>query len=146
MFVKKKIYLILLFQIFLSESFAKDYIIIQSTTSTHNSGLLDVIELAFEKEFNIDVRFVSVGTGQAIKNAKNGDADILLVHSKQDEVNFMKEGYGLERVEIMYNDFIIVGPIHDPSKLRDANNIVDAMQNLKSGIQEQIKKSYLCGS
>ena len=116
MFIKKKIYLILLFQIFLSESFAKDYIIIQSTTSTHNSGLLDVMELAFEKEFKIDVRFVSVGTGQAIKNAKNGDADILMVHSKQDEVNFMKEGYGLERVEIMYNDFIIVGPIHDPSK------------------------------
>ena len=102
MFVKKKIYLILLFQIFLSESFAKDYIIIQSTTSTHNSGLLDVIELAFEKEFKIDVRFVSVGTGQAIKNAKNGDADILLVHSKQDEVNFMKEGYG-ERSMYMKN-------------------------------------------
>ena len=133
MFIKKKIYLILLFQIFLSESFAKDYIIIQSTTSTHNSGLLDIIEFAFEKEFKIDVRFVSVGTGQAIKNAKNGDADILMVHSKQDEVNFMKEGYGLERVEVMYNDFIIVGPIHDPSKLRDANNIVDAMQKLKSG-------------
>ena len=133
MFIKKKIYLILLFQIFLSESFAKDYIIIQSTTSTHSSGLLDVIELAFEKEFKIDVRFVSVGTGQAIKNAKNGDADILMVHSKQDEVNFMKEGYGLERVEIMYNDFIIVGPIHDPSKLRDANDIVDVMQKLKSG-------------
>ena len=68
----------------------------------------ELIELAFEKEFKIDVRFVSVGTGQAIKNAKNGDADILMVHSKQDEVNFMKEGYGLERVEIMYNDFILL--------------------------------------
>ncbi len=133
MLIKKIIYLALLFQVFLSESFAKDYIIVQSTTSTYNSGLLDVIELAFEREFKIDIRFVAVGSGQAIKNAKNGDADILLAHSKQDEVNFMKEEYGLERVEIMYNDFIIVGPKHDPSKLRNASNIGDAMQKLKSG-------------
>ena len=121
----------LILQLFISESLAKDYIIIHSTTSLENSGLLNVIEQVFENKFEIDVRFISVGTGQAIRNAKNGDGDLLMVHSKQDEIKFVEEGYGVERFEIMYNDFIIVGPTHDPAGLRDAHDIIDAMQKLK---------------
>tara|TARA_B100001013_G_C24589689_1_gene434244 strand:- start:208 stop:1011 length:804 start_codon:yes stop_codon:yes gene_type:complete len=133
MLIKKLVYCILFFQFLLSEAFSKDYIIVQSTTSTQNSGLLDVIEIAFEKDFQIDVRFISVGTGQAIENAKNGDGDALLVHSEQDEINFINEGYGVERFKIMYNDFIIIGPVHDPSELRNAKDIIEAMQKLALG-------------
>ena len=131
MLVKKIVCFTLILQLFISETLARDYIIIQSTTSLENSGLLDVIEQVFENKFEIDVRFISVGTGQAIRNAKNGDGDLLMVHSKQDEIKFVEEGYGVERFEVMYNDFIIVGPTHDPAGLRDAHDIIDAMQKLK---------------
>jgi len=133
MLVKRFFYFILIFQLFISESLARDYIIIQSTTSLKNSGFLNVIEKEFEKKFQIDIRFVAVGTGQAIVNAKNGDGDILMVHSEDDEINFIAEGYGLERYKIMYNDFIIIGPTHDPIGLRGAHNIIEVMQKLKSG-------------
>jgi len=131
--IKKIIYLILFFLFFISETTAKDYIIIQSTTSTDNSGLLDVVELAFEKKYPIDVRFVAVGTGQAIMNAKRGDGDALMVHSQQDEIHFIEDGYGMKRFEIMYNDFIIVGPTYDPSRLRDSHDIIEVMQKLALG-------------
>ena len=133
MLVKRFFYFIFIFQLFISESLARDFIVIQSTTSLENSGLLDVVEKEFEKKFQIDIRFVAVGTGQAIINAKNGDGDILMVHSEKDEMNFIAEGYGLERYKIMYNDFIIIGPTHDPIGLRNANNIIEVMQKLKSG-------------
>ena len=133
MLIKKIIYFILIFQLFVSESLARNYIIIQSTTSTKNSGLLDVLEQEFENKFQIDVRFVSVGTGQAIQNAKNGDADLLITHSKKDELKFIEEGYGVERFDLMYNDFIIVGPSHDPAGLKEAQNIFEVMQKLTLG-------------
>jgi len=121
----------LILQLFITESLARNYIIIHSTTSLENSGLLKVIELVFENKFKIDVRFISAGTGQAIRNSMNGDGDLLIVHSKKDEIKFVEEGYGVERFEIMYNDFIIVGPTQDPAGLRDADNIIDAMQKIK---------------
>lgn len=124
---------LLIFQLFFSNISARDYIIIQSTTSTENSGLLDQIEKNFESIYPIDIRVVSVGTGQAIINAKNGDADILFVHSEEDEIKFVKEGYGLERFEVMYNDFVILGPKHDPEKLKKSKNIKEALQKLKLG-------------
>ena len=133
MFIKKIIYTVVICNLFLLDVLARDFIIIQSTTSTHNSGLLDTIELAFENKFNIALRFVSVGTGQAIVNGKNGDGDILMVHSKEDEIKFVKEGYGLERFEIMYNDFVIIGPKHDPFNLRNTENVIQVMHKLKSG-------------
>ena len=133
MFIKKIIYTIVICNFFLLDVLARDFIIIQSTTSTHNSGLLDTIESAFENKFNIDLRFVSVGTGQAIVNGKNGDGDILMVHSTEDEIQFVKDGYGLERFEIMYNDFVIIGPKHDPFNLRNTENVIEVMHKLKSG-------------
>ena len=132
MILKRFIYFIIFFQLLISESLARDYIIVQSTTSLDNSGLLSVIEKEFEKKFKIDVRFVAVGTGQAFLNAKNGDCDILIVHSEKDEINFIKEGYGLDRYKIMYNDFIIIGPTQDPVGLRSAHNIFEVMQKLAS--------------
>jgi tungstate transport system substrate-binding protein len=80
-------------------------IIVQSTTSTQNSGLYDYLLPIFTKKTGIKVNAVAVGTGQAIKNAKNGDGDVLLVHAKPDEEKFVAEGYGVKRYDLMYNDF-----------------------------------------
>ena len=90
-------------------------IVLQSTTSTANSGLYDYILPRFSVETGIRVDVVAVGTGQAIKNARNGDGDVLLVHARSAEEAFVAEGYGVERLDVMYNDFVIVGPPADPA-------------------------------
>jgi len=134
--MKKIIVIIILANLFCFKLLARDYIIIQSTTSTENSGLLKKIEESFENKFDIDVRFVSVGTGQAIKNAMNGDGDLLFIHSKEDELMFIKKDYGVERFDIMYNDFIIIGPNYDPAGIKKTKNINDAMRKIA------LSKSY----
>ena len=92
-----------------------DSILLQSTTSTANSGLYDAILPAFTDASGITVNVVAVGTGQAIKNAENGDGDVLLVHAKEAEEAFVAAGYGVERLDVMYNDFVLVGPADDPA-------------------------------
>src|SRR6478672_579309 len=101
------------------------FIIVQSTTSTQDSGLFDYILPIFTKKAGIEVRVVAVGTGQALKNAQNGDGDVVLVHSKPDEEKFVADGWGVKRQDVMYNDFIIVGPGSDPAKI---NGLKDAAQ------------------
>tara|TARA_Y100000813_G_scaffold195734_1_gene178007 strand:+ start:203 stop:1036 length:834 start_codon:yes stop_codon:yes gene_type:complete len=103
-------------------------IIVQSTTSTQNSGLYDYMLPIFEKASGIKVNVVAVGTGQAIKNAKNCDGDVLLVHAKSAEEKFVAEGYGVKRSDVMYNDFIIVGPPADPAKVGGMNDAPKAMK------------------
>ncbi|SLN28763.1 substrate-binding domain-containing protein [Ruegeria meonggei] len=105
----------------------ESFIVVQSTTSTQNSGLLDYILPGFEAETGIDVRVVAVGTGQAIRNAVNGDGDVLLVHSKQAEDQFVADGWGVERFDVMYNDFVLVGPKSDPAKVKGSTDIVAAL-------------------
>ena len=90
-------------------------IIVQSTTSTANSGLYDHILPFFKDESAITVNVVAVGTGQAIRNAQNCDGDVLLVHAKAAEETFVEAGFGVERFDLMYNDFIVVGPPGDPA-------------------------------
>jgi tungstate transport system substrate-binding protein len=92
-----------------------DYIVVQSTTSTEASGLFEYLLPKFETMTGIDVRVVAVGTGQAIRNAKNGDGDVLFVHHTPSEFRFIAGGYGKRRHDVMYNDFIIVGPSADPA-------------------------------
>ncbi|EEE36183.1 sulfate/tungstate uptake family ABC transporter, periplasmic substrate-binding protein [Rhodobacteraceae bacterium KLH11] len=103
------------------------FIVVQSTTSTQNSGLLDYILPGFEAETGIDVRVVAVGTGQAIRNAVNGDGDVLLVHSKAAEEQFVADGWGVERFDVMYNDFVLVGPQSDPAGVKGGSDIVAAL-------------------
>ena len=91
------------------------FIILQSTTSTQNSGLFDAILPRFQSKTGIEVRVVAVGTGQALKNARNGDGDVLLVHARSDEEAFVAAGWGVKRYNVMYNDFVIVGPTDDPA-------------------------------
>jgi tungstate transport system substrate-binding protein len=111
------------------------FIIVQSTTSTQNSGLLNYILPMFKKKTGIDVRVVAVGTGQAIKNAANGDGDVLLVHAKAAEEKFVAEGGGVKRFDVMYNDFVIVGPKSDPAKIaggKDAASAFKAIADAKA--------------
>jgi len=107
---------------------ADKFIIVQSTTSTQNSGLLDHILPKFTEKTGIEVRVVAVGTGQALKNAANGDGDVLLVHAKPAEEKFIADGFGVKRFDVMYNDFIIVGPESDPAGL---GGMADAPAALK---------------
>ncbi|MEP3429884.1 MAG: extracellular solute-binding protein [Roseibium sp.] len=104
------------------------FIIVQSTTSTQNSGLFDELLPKFKKKTGIEVRVVAVGTGQAIKNAANGDGDVLFVHSRPSEEKFVAEGLGVSRADVMYNDFIIVGPADDPAGVAGSNDVVSSLQ------------------
>jgi len=105
-------------------------IIVQSTTSTANSGLLDAILPQFTRESGITVNVVAVGTGQAIKNAGNCDGDVLLVHAKSAEEKFVAEGGGVSRTDLMYNDFVIVGPKDDPAGLAGMKDAGEAMRRI----------------
>ncbi len=106
------------------------FIIVQSTTSTQNSGLFEHILPNFTKKTGIDVRVVAVGTGQALKNAENGDGDVVLVHSKPDEEKFVSEGWGVKRRDVMYNDFVIVGPAADVAKIGGLKDAVEGFKKI----------------
>jgi|TARA_B110000238_G_C16052534_1_gene406769 tungstate transport system substrate-binding protein len=106
------------------------FILLQSTTSTKNSGLYDYLLPEFKLESGIDVRVVAVGTGQALRNARNGDADVLIVHAKSREQAFVTQGYGMQRHELMYNDFVVVGPRSDPAEVLATNNVKRALQKI----------------
>jgi tungstate transport system substrate-binding protein len=102
-------------------------LILATTTSTQDSGLLDVLIPAFEKQTGHVVKVVAVGTGQALKMGEEGNADVLLVHAPASEKDFMNNGFGSERELVMHNDFIIVGPASDPAGIKGTATAVDAM-------------------
>ena len=111
--------------------------ILASTTSTEDSGLFDVLIPAFEAanpEFDMSV--VAVGTGQAFEIGRAKDADVLLVHAKADEEEFVAQGYGIERADVMYNDFVIVGPAADPAGIKGMEKAAEALQ--KIGAEGQV--------
>jgi len=123
--------LILVFFSVISEGGAVETSInLQSTTSTKNSGFYDYILPLFKENTGIKVNVVAVGTGQAIKNAQNCDSDVLLVHAKADEEKFVSQGYGVKRFNLMYNDFIIVGPASDPAKISGVKDISVALNKI----------------
>jgi tungstate transport system substrate-binding protein len=111
---------------------AAESIIVQSTTSTQNSGLYKHLLPVFKKKTGIQVYVVAVGTGQAIRNAQNCDGDVLLVHAKPSEEKFVKAGYGVKRFDVMYNDFVIVGPPADPAKISGVKAAPDALKKIAS--------------
>jgi len=105
----------------------ESFIVVQSTTSTRNSGLYDDLLPRFEAVSGIEVRVVAVGTGQAIRNAANGDGDVLLVHAKPAEQAFVDAGEGVQRFDLMYNDFVIVGPADDPAGIAGVDDAAAAL-------------------
>ena len=106
-------------------------IILSTTTSTEDSGLLGFLLPKFTEETGIEVKTVAVGTGQALENGRNGEADVLLVHAKDAEMEFLEEGAGTERRDVMYNDFVLVGPTDDPIGVKE-NSPEDIKMALKS--------------
>ncbi|MFP8780663.1 extracellular solute-binding protein [Hydrogenophaga sp. RWCD_12] len=111
---------------------AQSSIVIASTTSTEQSGLFAHLLPEFKKATNIDVKVVALGTGQAIDMARRGDADVLFVHDKPAEEKFVADGFAAKRFEVMYNDFILVGPKADPAATK-GNDIVAAFKKLAAG-------------
>lgn len=109
---------------------AAEPVIVQSTTSTQNSGLLRYLFPKFTAATGIEVRTVAVGTGQALKNAARGDGDVVIVHARDAEEAFVAEGHGLERHDLMYNDFVIVGPADDPADVGAAPSAADALARI----------------
>ena len=107
-----------------------EFIVVQSTTSTQNSGLFEAILPQFTAATGIDVRVVAVGTGQALRNAQNGDGDVLLVHAKAAEEVFVAEGWGVARHDVMYNDFVIVGPTADPARISGVTDATAALAQI----------------
>lgn len=105
-------------------------IIVQSTTSTQNSGLYDYLLPIFEKKTGIKVHVVAVGTGQALENGRRGDGDVLLVHARPAEEKFVKQGYGVSRRDVMYNDFVIVGPKSDPAGVKGMDDATAALKKI----------------
>jgi tungstate transport system substrate-binding protein len=110
----------------------KKEIILSTTTSTQDSGLLDYLLPEFTKDTGYEVKTVAVGTGQALKMGEDGEADVLLVHAKASEEEFIKAGHGLQRFDVMYNDFILIGPKDDTIVKSNSNNeVLKALQYIK---------------
>ena len=108
------------------------FITVASTTSTEQSGLFKHILPEFAKKTGVQVRVVALGTGQALDVGRRGDADVVFVHDKPAEEKFIAEGSGVERKEVMYNDFILIGPKSDPAKIAGGKDIVAALKQVKA--------------
>ncbi|WP_416840167.1 substrate-binding domain-containing protein [Haloferax sp. DFSO52] len=104
----------------------KQELTLATTTSTYDTGLLDALNPVFEEKFNARVKTIPQGTGAAIETARNGDADVILVHARGAEDQFLKDGYGVNRRDVMFNDFVIVGPADDPAGIQGVSSATDA--------------------
>lgn len=113
-----------------ASAFAEDVIKLSTTTSTENSGLLTYLLPIFEKKTNSKVHVISVGSGKALELAKNGDVDVTLVHARPAEDKFVAEGYGIDRRDVMYNDFVIAGPASDPAGIKGSKDVIAAMKKI----------------
>jgi tungstate transport system substrate-binding protein len=111
---------------------AQRFVTVASTTSTEQSGLFGHILPLFEQKTGIEVRVVALGTGQALDLARRGDADVVFVHAKSAEEQFLGEGHGVQRFPVMYNDFVIVGPKADPAGIAGGDDTLEAFRKIKS--------------
>ena len=109
---------------------ARPDMILATTTSTQDSGLLDVLVPAFQKATGYQVKVIAVGSGAAMQMGERGDADVLLVHSPADEEKFVADGFGIERTLIMHNDFVVVGPASDPAALKGSKTAAEVMKKI----------------
>jgi tungstate transport system substrate-binding protein len=107
-------------------------IVVASTTSTQDSGLFDHILPLFEAKTGIDVKVVAQGTGQALDTARRGDADVVFVHAKAQEEKFLEEGFGVKRFDVMYNDFVLIGPKSDPAGISGSKDIAAALTAIQT--------------
>ncbi len=113
-----------------SQSWAETRLKLATTTSTDNSGLLGAILPPFEEQFGVKVDVIAVGTGRALKLAENGDVDVVLVHAREAEEQFINQGFGVNRRDMMYNDFVIVGPEDDPAEIGQSGSAPEALGSI----------------
>ena len=125
---------------------AQQVIRLSTTTSTENSGLLTYLLPAFEAKTGAKVHVISVGTGKALELAKNGDVDVTLVHARPAEDKFVADGYGVDRRDVMYNDFIIAGPVIDPAGVKGGRDVLAAFRKIAGGIAKFISRGDNSGT
>src|SRR6267378_2974529 len=106
-------------------------IVVASTTSTQDSGLFGYLLPIFKAKTGIDVKVIAQGTGQALDTARRGDADVVFVHAKVQEEKFVAEGFGVKRFDVMYNDFVLIGPKSDPVGIAGSKDILAALKTIK---------------
>lgn len=119
---------------------AQERLRLATTTSTDNSGLLSVLHPPFEAQYNVSVDVIAVGTGKALRLGENGDVDVVMVHAPAAEKKFVEDGYGVERLPVMHNDFVILGPQNDPAGLADATSLKDALNRIVDAGQHFISR------
>jgi tungstate transport system substrate-binding protein len=111
-----------------------------TTTSTDNSGLLDVLKPALKKAHNIELHIIPVGTGKAIKHGENGDVDVILVHARAAEDRFVADGFGVDRRDVMHNDFVILGPREDPAGVGGGKDAAAALQKISEAKKDFVSR------
>lgn len=109
---------------------AQEHLRLATTTSTENSGLLAALLPPFEKNRDCKVDVIAVGTGKAIKLAEAGDVDVVMVHARKKEDAFVAAGFGVNRKDVMYNDFVLIGPVNDPADVKVSSDVAEAMQRI----------------
>ena len=122
--------IVLLTLLLAAPAMAVDRLVLATTTSTANTGLLDVLLPAFTKQSGITVHYIPVGTGKALAIAKRCDADVVIVHAPALEERFVSDGYGVDRQALMHNYFVLVGPPGNPAKVQQAGSVVDALKRI----------------
>lgn len=144
--MKKIFFIVLLFLTACSTSAPSKSILLVSTTSTQDSGLLDVLLPAFTEQTGIQVSLIATGSGQALKIAEEGNADVILLHSPDAEMRFMENGFGIDRRPVMHNDFVIVGPDSDPASLRAQPTAVDSLEAIFSSASTFVSRADESGT
>lgn len=117
---------LLLLALMSSTAMAVEHLRMSTTTSTENSGLLAVLNPAFEKKYDVKVDTIAVGTGKALKIGSNGDVDVVFVHAPEAELAYVRQGHFIDRTSVMHNDFVILGPVSDPAHIATAKNAAGA--------------------
>lgn len=125
---------------------AEESIVLASTTSTDQSGLFGHILPLFEQASGVKVKVVALGTGQALDTARRGDADVVLVHDRPAEDKFVAEDWGIERRDVMYNDFVLVGPKADPAKVQGAKDAAEAFKRIAAGATPFVSRGDKSGT
>jgi tungstate transport system substrate-binding protein len=121
-------------------------IVVASTTSTQDSGLFGHILRLFKAKTGIDVKVVAQGTGQALDTGRRGDADVVFVHAKPQEEKFVADGFGVQRFDVMYNDFILIGPAADPARIKGGKDILTAMKAISTAASPFVSRGDKSGS
>ncbi len=122
------------------------FITVASTTSTEQSGLFKHLLPAYEKKTGVQVRVVALGTGQALDMARRGDADVVFVHARSAEEKFIAEGFGVKRLPVMYNDFVLIGPKSDPAKIAGGKDILEALRKVKAAAAPFVSRGDRSGT